>query len=92
MAGTQMVGLSATPIGTLTHCDLVTPYASIDLGQLWLRLWLVVSLHQALTWINVAFSSIAFRDIHLRTSSHEVLMNFIHNFIHSVCLKIINPS
>ena len=30
----------------LTHCGLVTPYGDIDLGQHWVRSWLVVWRHQ----------------------------------------------
>ena len=26
---------------TLIHCDLVMPYGDIELGEYWLRLWLV---------------------------------------------------
>ena len=34
---------------TLNHCGLVTPYGNMDLGQHWLRLWLVAWWHQAIT-------------------------------------------
>ena len=34
----------------LIHWGLVTPYGGIDLGQHWLRLWLVAWQHQAIAW------------------------------------------
>ena len=37
----------------LTHCDLVTAYSDIDLGQHQLMWWLDVWWHQAITWTNV---------------------------------------
>ena len=39
----------------LTHWPLVTPYGDKDLGQLWLRQWLVAWWHQAITWTNVDY-------------------------------------
>ena len=55
----------------LTHCALVTSYD--DLGQHWLRYWLVAWRHQAITWTNVDLSSIRSCGIHLRTLSWEDL-------------------
>ena len=46
---------------------LVMPYGIIDLGQHWLRSWLIASWHQAITWINV--SAKVFSDVHLRANS-----------------------
>ena len=40
----------------LTHCDFVTPYRDIDLGQHRLMKWLAAWWHQAITWINVGIS------------------------------------
>ena len=40
----------------LTHWGLVTPFGDIDLGQHWLRWWLVAWRHQAITWTNVDLS------------------------------------
>ena len=40
----------------LTHCGLSTPYGDIELGQHWLRQWLVAWRHQAITWTNVDLS------------------------------------
>ena len=37
------------PFPHLTHCDLVTPRGPVDLGQHWLRLWLVA-------WTNATVS------------------------------------
>ena len=37
----------------LIHCGLVTPYEGIDLGQFWLRPWIVaIWRHQVITWTN----------------------------------------
>ena len=43
----------------LTHWGLVTPYGVIDLGQHWLRLWLVAWRHQAITCTNVDLRTLA---------------------------------
>ena len=56
----------------LTHCGLVTPFGDIDLGQHWLRQWLGAWRHQAITWTNVALSSVRFSGIHLRAISSEI--------------------
>ena len=37
----------------LTHWGLVTPYGERDLGQYWLRQWLVAWWYQAITWTSV---------------------------------------
>ena len=49
----------------LTHWGLVTPFGEIDLGQLWLRKWLVALRHQAITWTNVDLSPV-------RSNRHEI--------------------
>ena len=36
-----------------THCGLGTPYGVRNLGQHWLRYWLIVWQHRAITWTNV---------------------------------------
>ena len=41
----------------LTHYSVVTPYVDINIGQHWLRWWLLAWRHQAITWINVDVSS-----------------------------------
>ena len=64
----------------------MTPYGDTDLGQLWLRQWLVAWRHQAITWTNVDLSSIRSSDIHLTATSqdrHQPSITKIH-------LKIIN--
>ena len=68
----------------LTHCGLVTPYGDRDLGQLWLRQWLVAWRHQAITWTNVDWSSVKSSDIHIRAISQEMPQPPITN----ICLKI----
>ena len=39
----------------LILCGTKTPYGDTDLGQLWLRQWLIVWRHKAITWSNVDF-------------------------------------
>ena len=53
-------------------CDIITPYGGIDLGQHWLRWWLVAWQHQAITLTSVDYSSKVFCGIHLRTISQEM--------------------
>ena len=53
----------------LTHWSLVTIYGDRDLGQHWLRYWLVAWRHQAITWTNVDLLSITSSGIHLRAIS-----------------------
>ena len=57
---------------TLTHCGLVTPYGDRDLGQHWLRQWLVAWRHQAITWIKVDLSIVKSSGIHLMAISQEI--------------------
>ena len=51
--------LSLTPqvpvqlVWMFTHCGLVTSHGDRNLGQHWLRLWVVAWWHQAVTWTNV---------------------------------------
>ena len=56
----------------LTHSGLVTPYGDRDLGQHWLRYWLVAWRHQAITWANVDLSSVRASGIHLSANSQEI--------------------
>ena len=60
----------------LSHWGLVGPYDSIELAQLWFKLWLV-AWHQAITWTDVDLSSNAFCGIHLRATSQEPPMSSI---------------
>ena len=68
----------------LTLCGLVMPYGDIDLGQHWLRLWLVAWQHQAITWTNVDWSSVKSSDINIRAISQEMSQPSITK----ICLKI----
>ena len=60
----------------LTHCGPVMPYDDEDLGQHWLRQWLVAWWHPAITRNN-DLSYQMFDGIDLRTISQEVFMNLI---------------
>ena len=64
----------------LTHWGLVTPYGDRDLGQHWLRQWLVAWRHQTITWTNVQFCG-----IHLTT----ILLIAFKVSIHEMSSKII---
>ena len=55
-----------------THWGLVTPYGNTDLGQHWLRYWLVAWWQQAITWTNVDLSSIRSSVIHLRAILQKI--------------------
>ena len=66
------IALSIATLVTLTHWGLVTPYGNRDLGQYWLRQWLVAWGHQVITWTNVDLSSVRLSDIHLRASSQKI--------------------
>ena len=68
----------------LTHCGLVTPYGDRDLGQHWLRQWLVALRHQAITWTNVDWSWVKTSDINIRAISQEMPQPSIPE----ICLKI----
>ena len=48
----------------LTHWGLVMPYGNRDLGQHWLRCWLVAWWHQAITWTNVDLLTLRSYGIH----------------------------
>ena len=61
-----------THCAALTHWGLVTPIGDIDLGQHWLRQWLVALRHLAITWTNVDLSSVRSSGIHLRAISLEI--------------------
>ena len=63
----------------LTHCGLVTPYGYRDLGQHWLRQWLVAWGYQAITWTYVDFSWLKSSDIHIRAISQEMPQPSITN-------------
>ena len=65
----------------------MTLYGDIDPGQHWLWQWLVVWWHQAITWTNVAWSSVKSNDIHIRAISQEMPQPSITK----ICLKITCP-
>ena len=66
----------------LTHCDLVTPYDKIDLGQQWPVIWR----HQAICRTKFYWSSVK-PCIYLTTVSQEMIQKFVLYFI---CLKFTN--
>ena len=68
----------------LPHCGLVMPYGDMDLGQHWLRQWLVAWWHQAITWTNVDLSSVTYSDIHLMAT----IQGIPHPSITVISLKI----
>ena len=58
----------------ITRFGIVTKYGHANLGQHWLRQWLVVWWHQAITLTNVDVLSVKFRGIHVKAISYESLM------------------
>ena len=56
----------------VTHFGLVTLYGDIELGQHWLRLWLVAWWHQAITWTNADLSSMISDENHFWAILHEI--------------------
>ena len=68
----------------LTHGGLMTPYGDMELGQHWLRWWLVAWRHQAITWTNVDLSSVRSSDIHLRASSQEITQPSVPEIIWNI--------
>ena len=63
----------------------MTPYSDIDLGQRWLREWIVACRHQAIIRTNVDLSSIRPSEIHLRA----ILQKISEPPIITISLKII---
>ena len=78
-------------VNKLTHCGLVMPYGDIDLGQHWLRHWLVAWQHQTITWTSIDISSKVFCGIHSAVLQ-ELLLNLIHDMCSDITLQIINIS
>ena len=56
----------------LIQRGLVTPYGDKNLGQHWLRWWLVAWRHQAVTWTNVDLSPVRSSGIHLIAISQKI--------------------
>ena len=50
----------------------MTSYGDTDLGQHWLRQWLVAWRHQAITWTSFDLSSVRSSDIQLRVIQPEI--------------------
>ena len=71
----------------LTPCGLVTPYGDINLGQHWLRQWLVAWRHQAITWTSVDLSSVRSSGIHLRAILQEIPQPSV-TWVNEISLKI----
>ena len=63
----------------------MTPYGDRDLGQHWLRYWILAWQHQAITRTNVDWSSVKSSDIHIRAISQEMHRPPITK----ICFKII---
>ena len=55
-----------------THWGLLMPYGDWDLGQHWLRWWLVAWRHQVITWTNDDLSSVSSSDIDLWAISQTI--------------------
>ena len=70
----------------LRSFGLVTPYGNTDLGQHWLRQWLIAWQHLAITWTNVDLSSVEFSGIHVTT----ILLVALKVSIHEMSWKIIS--
>ena len=62
------------------------PYGDTDLGQHWLRQWLVAWRNRAITWTNVDWSSVKSRDSHIKAISQEMPQPSITKII----LKIVS--
>ena len=61
------------PFPSLINAAIEERYVNRDLGQHWLRKWLVAWRHQAITWTNIDLSSVSSQGINLRTLSLENL-------------------
>ena len=78
----------------LTHCGLMMRYGNIDLGQHWLRQWLVTWQHQAITWTKLTCHQRCFCGVHLRTA-HTImkcLWNWSKHINGDYTFKIITTS
>ena len=66
----------------------VTPYGARELGQHWIRQWLVAWRHQAITWTKVDRSSVKSSGIHFRANSQEMpLPSITKIWLKITCLK-----
>ena len=65
----------------VSSISIVTPYGDIDLGQHWLRQWIVAWRNQAITWTNADLSLVRSSDNHLRAilqEMHQPLITIIN--------------
>ena len=69
-----------------TQCGLLTAYGDINLGQHWLRQWVVGWGHQAINWTNVDLTSVFVFFIHVRA----ILYKKLKIFVLDMSLKITN--
>ena len=53
------------------------PHGNTNMGQHWLRQWLVAWWHKAITWANVDVSSVGFSNIHLVSISQHIHQQLI---------------
>ena len=59
---------------SLTYHPVVMPFRNTELGQHWLRYWLVAWGHQAITWSHVDLSSVRSSVNHLQAISQEIVL------------------
>ena len=80
----------SSPLISLTHCGLVTPYGGTDPGQHWLRYWHVAWRHQAISWTNVDWLSVqwySYKGNFTRDASTINHWNPFQNYIYKISLK-----
>ena len=73
----------------LTKCGVVMPYSYINMGQHWLRQWLIIWQHQAITWTSVDWSSVRSCGIHLMAISQEILRIFILDMSLKIIMSVL---
>ena len=61
----------------LTHWPLMTPYGVTEMGQYWLKQWLVAWRHPAITWTNADLSPVRSSDIHPRETLEMLHLSII---------------
>ena len=67
----QMIWVISKCCVIVVYWSLVMPYGDRDLGQHWLKQWLVTWQHQSITWTNVDFLSVRLCSIHLGGDSQR---------------------
>ena len=68
------------------------PYGDKDLGQHWLRWWLVAWQHQCITWTNIDFLKPRFCGIHLIATSSHLPKVLFHKLSFKICFKFTTTS